>query len=101
MADHRIERVDRLVGKQPRQAEQRAPEQGCGDAIRSVLGEAFDGGAGDGGLVQVNGRTSDDAAQRIPRSSDPRSVERLGDIRDVIVQRARCNQAGGDEGHQG
>ncbi len=53
VADHGIERVDRLVADDAGQPEQRAPEHRRDDAVGGIFGEALDRGARDAGLVEL------------------------------------------------
>ena len=53
MADHGIGGVDRLVGDQSGQPEQRQPEHRCHHAVGEILGAGFDCRPADAGLVKL------------------------------------------------
>ncbi len=84
MADHRIRRVQHLVGKQSRQAEDGIPERRRHHAIGEILGKAFDRRAADGRLVQSLGIAPDDAGNGGPPTGKPFVAQRNSDGRDVI-----------------
>ena len=67
VADHAVHRVDRLVGEQPRQAEQQIPEGRRDHAVGIVLGAALDRRAGDAVLIEGAHVAADDVAQLGPR----------------------------------
>jgi hypothetical protein len=87
MADHRIERVDRLVGDDAWQAEQRAPEHRRDDAIGGVLRKALDRRARHPGFIQQRGVAPDDPGDGGARDFELTGLERARDGSDMIVER--------------
>ena len=55
-----------FIEQQAGQPADQIPEQGRDDAIRQVLGCAFDGGAGDGGAIHRGGVAAHDAGDHAP-----------------------------------
>ena len=95
VADHAVQRVQRLVGQHAGQAEQRAPEQRRYHAVGQVLRQRFQRGATDGGASRHSGSrpTIRETATR-PASRPAQSV---ADIPNVIDQ-ATLRQ---ERAHQG
>lgn len=60
MADHRIGGVGGLVGDAAGKSEGAEPERRGDDAVREILGEAFDGGPAHPGGIEGFGIAADD-----------------------------------------
>jgi hypothetical protein len=96
VADHAVERVDRLVRQHARQAEQEAPEQGRDHAVRKILGGRFDRGARHGRAIEARGIAADDPGDReAPVGEAP--LQPAGDRGDVLVETAEGEQAAHQE----
>jgi len=87
--DHGIERVDRLVTDDAGQAEQCAPEHRRHDSIGHILGEAFDGSAGNAGFIKNCRIAADDLRNGRARAGDVAGLKRKGDCRHVITERTQ------------
>ena len=77
VTDHGIERVDRLVADDAGQAEQRTPKHRRKDSVARILGEAFDGGAGNAGLIQCCRIASDNLRHGHARTGE--TIQSFGD----------------------
>ena len=75
MADHAVHRVDRLVGEQPRQAEQQIPEGRRNHAVGIILGAALDRRSGDAVLIEGAYVPADDVAHRSARAGSAAGIE--------------------------
>src|ERR1019366_4244521 len=60
VANHAVGGVDGLVARSAGKAAKREPEGGCHDAVRKILGEAFDRGAGDACRVEAHSVAAND-----------------------------------------
>ena len=97
MADHRVRRVDRLVGEQAGQAEQREPQRGRDHAVGEILRARFDRRAADAGLVEALGIAADDHGDGAPRRRDAACSERGADACDMLIEAALGDEDGGNE----
>ena len=95
VADHAVGGVDRFVGGDTGQSQQRKPERGRDNAIGGVLGEAFDGGAANGGFVEAGGVAADDAGDASAAFRQPAIAQRGGDGGGMIVKAAAGKQRTG------
>jgi len=95
VADHAVQRIDRLIGQQPRQAAQQEPEQGRDNPVGKIFGQGFQCGARHAGLIQTGRVAAHDMADRTAPV-----VERPGqapsDIGHMIMQAAARNKDGPD-----
>ena len=94
MADHAIGGVQRLVGEEAGQAEDDVPEGGCDDAIGEVLGQGFDGRAGDAWRIEAGGIAADDMADRLAPRRQALRLQGLGDRRHVVEKAPPREQEG-------
>ena len=85
MADHAVGGVDRLIKRAAGETAERQPKGGRDDAIGKILGEAFDRGAGDAGLVERLGLAADDRADGA-RPPQVRCLQRVGDGGDMLIE---------------
>ena len=112
VADHAVEGVERLVGEEPRQAEEHVPEERRDHPVREVLGERFDGCAGDAGAVEARRVAPDDVGDRRPPLGEagieaPRHLAHVvakAPVRDEDARRRRFDdraRGGGGGGREG
>ena len=95
VADHAVERVDRFVGCEPGQPEDRVPEDGGDDAVGEVLGQRFDRRAGDAGRIQAFGIPPNDVSDREPSCFEP-LVEPIRDRADMAIEATQRDQGAGE-----
>ncbi len=95
--DHRIQRVDRLVGRDPRQPGNSRPEQRSHHPVRGVFGQAFDTGAGQGGCVGAAHVAADDLRGRAARALKIACGQGPRDSTKMMVQGSRRDQRPGKE----
>ncbi|OIQ70670.1 hypothetical protein GALL_477140 [mine drainage metagenome] len=89
VTNHGIERVDRLVADDAGQAKQCAPEHRRHDSIGCILGEAFDGSAGNAGFIENCRIAADDLRNGHARTGDIAGLKRQGDRRHIITERTQ------------
>ena len=70
----------------PGRPEQHAPEARRHDAVGEILGEAFDGRAGDAGLIESACVAADDLRHRLAPGFEPARIKRLGHGRDMLIK---------------
>ena len=85
MADHGVQRVDRLVAEDAGQTKQRAPEHGRHDAVGGVFREALDRRTRDAGFVEHRGIATDNARDRHARAGDVAGLQRVCDGGDMVM----------------
>ena len=97
--DHAVGGVDGFVGGNPRQPQDQEPENRRHHAVRRILGQAFDGGAGDSGAVERLRIAAHDARDGAPAAFEPVHFERRRHVADMGVKAAAGEQcAGGNRG---
>ena len=96
VADHAVQRVDRLVARDARQPEERAPEQRRHHPVRRVLAQALQRRPGDPGRIQPLGVAPDDARDRAARPREVALDQRPPDRRDMGLQAPRRHQGRGE-----
>ena len=84
VTDHRIGGVDRLVEGGARQSRDGEPDRRRDDAVRKILRQALDGGAGDPGLVEAFGIAPDDRRDRNAAAGDAFAFKGDGDPLDML-----------------
>ena len=99
VADHAVGGVDGLVEGDAGEAEEGAPEGGGGDAVGEVLGEAFDGGAGDVWRLEGFGVAADDFRDGVAGFGEA-DLQCLGDGGDVVVEAALGEEGAGEKGEE-
>ncbi len=92
MTDHRIGRIDRLVGREASQPENCEPESRRHDPVREILGSGFDRRPADAGLVERGRFAADDPCHRRPGFRQATGLEGAGDGGDVVVEAAAGKQ---------
>jgi hypothetical protein len=97
VADHAVERVDRLVDEDPRQSEERVIEDRRHHAVAEILGQRLDGGAGDAVFVEALRVAADDMADRRAPGDQSLAVERLAHARHMVEETALRQQYGDEQ----
>jgi hypothetical protein len=96
--DHAVGRVDRLVNCRARESPDDHPDDRRDHPIGKILCQAFDCRSSDTRFIEGLGVTSDDARHRVPRAAQIVVLERIGNMRDVLVQAALGDQRAGEDG---
>ena len=97
MPDHAVERVDRLVRRQPRQAEEQIPEQRRHYAVAQILARRLDGGPRRSRLVEALRVAPDEPADAAAPRVQAR-IETARRVEDGVVQTAPGEQRAGEHG---
>ena len=98
VADHTVGGIDCFVECRSRETGNGHPEDRRDDSVGEILGEAFDCRAGDAGRIERVGIAADDFCHRGAAAGEAVAFQRVGDIGDVPVQAALCDQGAGDDG---
>ena len=88
VADHAVQRVDRLVGEQAGQAQDQIPEGWCDHTVGEIFGQRLDRPTADTMFVERCGVPADDVADRGASGLDPIAFQRRGHRVPVIVKAA-------------
>jgi hypothetical protein len=92
VADHRVERVDRLEHQDAGQAGDQVPEDRRHHAVAEILEQALHRRARHAMRVERVGIAADDVRDLAPAAVDALAGERLRDRGDVVVERALRHQ---------
>lgn len=97
VADHAVGGIGGLVGDAAGKAENAGPEGRGHDAIGKVFRKAFDGGAADGGLVELFGIAADNHRDGLAAGLKAFMLQRIGDGVHMGFEALLGGQGGGKD----
>ncbi|MOA10399.1 hypothetical protein D3C78_1302850 [compost metagenome] len=105
MADHAVSRIDRLVSRAARQAQETEPQGGCNDAVGKILGQTFDRRPADRRLIKLLRIAPDDHRYRLAATAHALALQSSGDslhmLLKTFLRRKRSAQHGNQQNAEG